>query len=187
MPYFFDVYGPFPVNRDGRNCPSAQPDFWRQAEARGEPISSAIGCYLFCISHGSKITPWYVGMTTARTGFRQEVFSPHKVRIYNECLNNRKGSPVIFLFPLCCNGPYRFSRAYSSGARVIEWLERMLMGFAYARNPAISNTRDMHFLKNTTVLGVFGTKSRGRPYTEVKEVCAALFGRRRSKEPVLTG
>jgi hypothetical protein len=180
MSYFFDVYGPFSVNRNGRDCPSAQRDLWHEAEQRGEGVSSAIGCYMFCISHGNTITPWYVGMTAARTGFRGEVFTSHKIGIYNECLNSNNGNPVVFLFPLCSNGRDRFSRAYSSGRRVIEWLERMLMGFAYARNPAMSNTRGMHFLKNTTVLGVFGEKRRGRPYAEVKEACAALFGRSRS-------
>jgi hypothetical protein len=52
----------------------------------------------------------------------------------------------------------------------------LLMAFAYAQNPAIGNIKDMRFLKNTTVRGVFGEPNRGKPPTEVNKACIALFG-----------
>jgi hypothetical protein len=175
--YFFDVYGPFSVKRDKGSCVSAQGDFWNEVKEWDDRVILAIGCYMFCLSFGStKITPWYIGMTVAKTGFAGEIFTPHKVQKYNECLGKRNGKPVMFLFPLCTASKNRFSKAYSSGEGVIKWLERFLMAFAYEQYPAMGNIKDMRFLKNTTVRGVFGEPSRGKPPAEVNKACAALFG-----------
>lgn len=190
--YFFDVYGPFPVSCEGHICAETQNHFWDLAEngARGdEGLSKAIGCYMFCILHGKNVTPWYIGKTNARTGFKQEIFTQHKRDIYNECIEAHNGRPAIFLFPLCCNSHDRFSKAYSTGKKVTEWLERILMGFAFRQNPDISNTRDMHLLRATTVRGVFGQKSKGQPHKEVVAARQALLGihPRKKRKPVLTG
>lgn len=74
----------------------------------------AIGCYVFCMKYGGKIRPWYVGMTVAKAGFRGEIFQQHKLEIYNECLDGRRGTPVMFLFSLMTSEGNAFSKAVSS-------------------------------------------------------------------------
>lgn len=69
----------------------------------------------------------------------------------------------------------RFSTAGSSGKPVIEWMERYLMMTAFARNPAITNVRDMAMLRRVEVPGLLG-KRPGRPHSDVQSVRQALFG-----------
>ncbi len=52
-------------------------------------------------------------MTVAKAGFKGEVFQKHKLGIYNEVLEQRKGIPTLVLFPLWTPA-LRFSKAYSS-------------------------------------------------------------------------
>ncbi|WP_336801348.1 hypothetical protein [Kaistia sp. MMO-174] len=173
---YFATYGPYEIPRSGGKINGRQSDFWRGIEELpdSEGISTAIGCYLFCIRHGEKIRPWYVGMTRAKLGFRGEIFQEHKQNIYNDCLKKQTGRPVIFLFPLITDGSDRFSKAASSKRREIEWLEIQLMGFAHRRNPNISNVRDMSFLRNIEVLGLIGRR-RGRPFREAQLIRKALL------------
>lgn len=174
---FFDVYGPFPVARHEGLYTSRQSAFWASAEdeaARGAAgLSQAVGCYMFCLKHGSSIRPWYVGMTVAQDGYKGEVFERHKLKIYNEVHGGRRGTGVMFLFPLHTPSG-RFSRG-ASNKPVVLWLERYLMMSAYARNPDITNIRDMRHLRDVQVLGVLG-KAKGRPHREVTDVRRALFG-----------
>lgn len=175
---YFDTYGPFDVCRTEGTVSGKQKQFWSDVKENAGPLAEAIGCYLFCIRHGTKYRPWYVGMTAAKTGFKGEVFQPHKLSIYNECLGKQRGAAVMFLFPLITDGEdYQFSRATKSKRQEIARLETTLMGFAYRRNPEISNVRDMKFLRNIEVLGLLG-KRRGRPFREAVEVRRALLGAR---------
>jgi hypothetical protein len=135
---------------------------------------------MFCLEDGETIKPWYVGMTVNQNGFRDEVFTDHKLRIYNDCIGRRRGRPSLFLFPLVLNADndrYRFSRAYVSAGPVIAWLEKTLMGLAYARNPEIRNVKDMRRLRTVTVRGIMGPPKQGRPHADVALARRALLGR----------
>ena len=178
---FFDVLGPFPIPRtDGRiERPGAA--WWRdEVVSYWEGIASAIGCYLFCLQDGNTIMPWYVGMTVNRSGCQGEVFTDHKLLIYNDCIGRRRGAPSLFLFPLVLNEDndnYRFSKAFKSARPVIAWLEKALMGIAYARNPSIRNVRDMTRLRSVTLRGIMGPPKKGRPHADVALARRALLGR----------
>jgi len=178
---FFDVFGAFPVpRRDGEICrPGAA--WWRdEVDSWWPGIASAIGCYMFCLEDGETIKPWYVGMTVNRKGFQDEVFTDQKLAIYNGCIAERRGRPSLFLFPLVLNADndrYRFSKAHKSAAPVISWLEKALMGLAYAQNPAIRNVKDMTRLRTVTLRGIMGAPRAGRPHAEVTVARRALLGR----------
>lgn len=172
---FFDTYGPLRLDRDDGAFVGHQAAFWKSVEDRYEGLSSAIGCYVFCLEHRNITKPWYVGRTWAEKGFGGEVFDKHKRDIYRKILKDRKGIPVIFLFPLGTSESMAFSKARKSSRKVISWLEIQLMGFAHRRNPEISNIKDMTFLKNVEVLGLMG-KRRGRPFREAQAVRHALLG-----------
>ena len=179
---YFDVYGPFEIPRSEGEIRRPGRKWWREQNDSydmGE-LSGAAGCYLFCLQSGTRFRPWYVGMTIAEAGFEGEVFTDHKLAIYNECVADRRGRPVLFLFPLVVNADYdeyRFSRARSSKKTVIGWLEKTLMGMAYAQNPEISNVRDMTRLKTVTVRGIMGKRAPGRRHDDVRRARPALFGR----------
>ena len=178
---YFDVYGPYDVARapkDKKKCMPKQPDLWAAAETQDTGLSSAIGCYLFCVQHGKGYTPWYVGMTTRKEGFKAEAFEPHKLGIYNECLSKKTGRPVLFLFPMLSASGSLFSKASGAqGKKTIEWLESTLMGMAFARNAELSNIKGMKHYRAVEVNGLLGPKRPGRPYKEVAAVRRAMLGK----------
>lgn len=107
---FFDVYGPFDVIVHARTRTGKQKLFWNNIALSYSNLHSAIGCYMFCLEFRGKTKPWYVGQTKARRGFRGEVFQPHKINIYNDCLRNYAGNPKMFFFTLTIREPdYKFS------------------------------------------------------------------------------
>lgn len=174
---YFDVFGPFDVDSEAIMSGRQQVRLWQEAESGLEGLSAGIGCYLFCLNRGGKLTPWYVGMTVARDGFKGEAFQPHKLEIYRKVLTNHPnhGRPQIMLFPLILRHSGRLGRGKSK-RRVIAWLERMLMGFAYWQNPDVENVRDMKFLRNVNVNGLLGKPIVGRPKHSVAHAAQALFG-----------
>jgi hypothetical protein len=180
MAFFFDVYGSFEVRRKAGLVTAAQGELWHEMDAFEEDLKESIGCYMFCLANGTNIRPWYVGKTEARGGFKAEAFTPHKLEIYNGCLEENRGRPRLFLFPLLtCDDDdrSRFSKNRSSGSKVIDWLEKTLMGMALQTNPGLWNTRDLTLPRSVTVRGIIGEKQQGRPYSEVAEARRALFGK----------
>lgn len=156
----FWSYGPFDVRilEDDRYWKRA---FWDAVaeydEDAGAPLKSAIGCYVFVMSRGTVIRPWYVGKTNAIAGFQGEIFTPHKLKHYKEiiglCASGWK--PQMLLFPLATAGN-RLSYAYKTDKPLIEWMERTLIGMGLAKNPQLFNTRDTKWLRECVVDGVFG-------------------------------
>jgi len=174
---FFDVWGPFDLVDDGGWITASQERLWDDVEERYEGLSHAIGCYMFCLQTPRRIKPWYVGMTLAQRGFRGEAFQLHKLNVYNEVIHRNgtpQAKPVLFFFSLMTPSR-RLSRAGTTGARAVRWMERYLMIAAFARNPAIANLRDMTFLRQVEVPGLLGMKP-GRPDHDVQAVRRALFG-----------
>jgi hypothetical protein len=179
MSHFFDVYGPFDIGRDEGRVRRPQVDFWAAVQDDDEGLESAIGCYMFCLAHGETIKPWYIGKTLAAGGFCSEVFTPHKLLVYNECLDYRRGRPQLFLFPMMtgdASDAGRFSRNRSQGRTIIDWLEKTLMGMALQRNDELWNLRDTTLPRSVTVRGIMGEARQGRPYAQVVEARKALFG-----------
>jgi hypothetical protein len=161
MSYFFDVYGPFGVDRSDGQIKRAGQSMWAQTEAQDEGLAKSWGCYVFCIQNGKNVVPWYVGKTWAEGGFRAEVFGDHKLDLYNWC-SEWKGQRTMLLVPLMTGGQDdvgQFSSNKGSHS-VISWLERTLIGRALDRNPELLNIRDTKLLRSVTVRGVMGSKSR---------------------------
>ena len=76
----YEVYGPFGVDMNTkRPWRERRAEFWESVENKAEGLSKAIGIYVFSTRHGAIRTPWYVGKTVAKTGFRGEVFQDHKL------------------------------------------------------------------------------------------------------------
>lgn len=179
MGFFFDVYGSFEIGRINGRVTGAQRELWREMDDCEEGLKTSIGCYMFCLANGESTRPWYVGKTVASGGFQAEAFTPHKLEIYNCCLEENRGRPRLFLFPLLTSDDderSRFSANRSSGSNVIDWLEKTLMGMALHRNPGLWNIKDLTLPRSVTVRGLLGSKRKGRPYADVAEARRALFG-----------
>jgi hypothetical protein len=132
-------------------------------EYEQKELERAFGVYVFGISWGEKLTPWYVGQTVAKTGFRGEIFQDHKLKKYNKIVRNHSGRPVMFLFPLLTPKD-RFSQNRAAfNKRLVDWVETMLFGLTLAKNEDCQNLRGMKFLKECTVNGVLGPHYPGRP------------------------
>jgi hypothetical protein len=172
MSYFFDVYGPYEIDRHEREIRRAGQSMWDHAEEQAEGLARAWGCYMFCIDNGQSAMRYYVGKTTAQGGFRDEVFADHKLRLFND-ISEYKGKRSMLLFPLLTGDEGHFSKNASSKP-VVEWLERMLIGLALDRNVDLLNLRDTKLLRSVTVRGVIGEKAKGRPYQEVQYARRAL-------------
>ena len=161
---FFDTYGPYPIATVGRTCISSQKEFKKTVEGikdrNGASFGGVIGCYIFCLEFNGRLRPWYVGMTVAKAGFVGEVFQKHKLKIFDECLSSHRGSPKMLLLPLVKSDVTNFSNARKSGKKVIKWLEITLMGFAFRRNPEISNVRDMSFFAQCRCSRSYGYTER---------------------------
>ena len=172
MSYFFDVYGPYEIDRDERKIKRAGQSMWDYAEEQAEGLAKAWGCYVFCIENRHNIIPYYVGKTIAEGGFRNEVFHPHKIKKYNT-LADFNGRRTMLLFPLISNDHGRF-RKPASHSHAIDWLERLLIKTALHRNPDLLNVKDTMLQRKVTVRGVIGEKAKGRPYQEVQYARRAL-------------
>lgn len=140
--------------------------FWDQFDELLPGVSEAVGCYIFSIRAGKGIRPWYVGMAEKQS-FRKECFAPHKLLNYNDCLSDRKGTPVLTLLPkLTATG--RFAKKGANGHRDIRFLENMLISTCLQRNTELLNIKSTKLLKELEVPGLINTP-RGRNNSEIIE------------------
>jgi len=173
----FDVWGPFDVEHLNGWFEGRQTALWDEVEDRSPGLSTAIGCYMFCLQTPRQIRPWYVGMTVSKDGFRGEVFAHHKRTVYGGVMakhGSPRSTPVLFFFPLM-TPQKNYSTAGRTGRDVIEWMEHYLMTTAFARNSAIANIKGMTLLRRVEAPGILG-KRRGRMDGDVLSVRRALFG-----------
>ena len=161
----FETYGPFDLERDFSDGWHGR--FWEAVEDAKEGLSNAIGCYAFCLTHGTRILPWYVGKTINLNGFQAEVFARHKMDHYRKILKNKtKHRASIFLFPLMKEGTgwwWSFSKNKTNGGQVIDRLEKTLICMALSKNPDLANIRDTKFQRDIYVNGILGGQWPGRP------------------------
>lgn len=180
--HFFEVYGPFAVpTNNKRKCVKPDDSWWRSEVDcyAGASPARGIGCYMFTLGREA-IKPWYIGKTWCQGGFRDEIFTGHKLNHYNTALAGRRGPPQIFLFPLITrhfhDDEWELSQDRTSTKRLIGWLERTLIGMALTQNPKLMNSRDTTFLRTVRLRGILGKNPTGRPHGEVADARRALTG-----------
>jgi len=127
-------------------------------------LPRAIGIYIFSTLHGEKYTPWYVGKTNAKAGFRGEVFQTHKLNHYiNASQRKRGGAPIIHLIAKVEPERGNYCRASARSGREIDELETVMIGMALRANPHVQNSKKTWFNKNCVVPGIMGAPLAGRP------------------------
>lgn len=156
-------------DRDRKRVDAAQ--FWKKAEENVAGLPEACGCYMFSILHGNNMTPWYVGMTEAKS-FRNEVFNQRNKKHFNQTLKTRSGTPWIFLLP-AMTPRSRYGKPSIIGHNSIRYLEFILIVMAVRQNRKIINTKYAQMLKNMYLPGVINPRP-GQPDEEVARLRNAL-------------
>ena len=93
----YSVAGPFAIPQQkvggGRTIATDKLDaFWDKCGGS----DTEHGCYVFCMTKGKGVVPWYVGKTAKRS-FRGECFTPDKLVKFNTVLLKKpKSRPVLF-------------------------------------------------------------------------------------------
>jgi hypothetical protein len=160
----YEVYGPFWAPRaETEATGDALRAFWDGIENMEPGLPRAIGIYVFSTCHGEHFTPWYVGKTNAKSGFRGEIFQDHKLNHYVSASQRKRGYPAIHLIAKVEPVRYNFCRASKRSGREIDALETVMIGMAMRANPSVRNSKKAWFNKTCQVPGIMGDASVGRP------------------------
>lgn len=174
---YYNAYGPFELPRkpgakkkvfDGSN--SAEKEFWERVEKQNKGLSKARGCYIFAMRGGGGINPWYVGQS--KTGFIKECFQPAKKNQYHNVINDKKGTPILFLIARHTSIGNTFSKGQLPKNEA-DFVERHLIGLALRKNPNLNNIQNTAFLKKLKIQGVLNNP-KGKPSMIVKELRSVL-------------
>ncbi|SKA22113.1 hypothetical protein [Consotaella salsifontis] len=160
----YEVYGPFWAPRaESEASGEALRAFWDAIDNMVPDLPRAIGIYVFSTCHGTNYTPWYVGKTNAKTGFRGEIFQEHKLNHYIGANQRKNGYPAIHLVAKVEPTRGNFCRASGRSGREIDELETVMIGMALRANPHVRNSKKTWFNKNCQVPGIIGSPIIGRP------------------------
>lgn len=169
----YEVYGPFSFSMD-QSIPwkDRRKTFWDEVEETEEGLSKAIGIYVFSIRHGETYTPWYVGKTAAKTGFRGEVFQGHQMNHY--IATQRNGERCMHLIAKVTASGKRFCKKSDKSVREVELLETTMIGMALQANPKVRNSMKTWFAKTCRVPGLIGPVKPGAPTLPSRSLRAAF-------------
>lgn len=158
----YEVYGPFFIDQDtSRPWTDRRAEFWGDVEDACEGLSRAIGIYVFSTCHGQTFTPWYVGKTAAKTGFRGEIFQDHKLSHYVS--TTKRGPRCIHLIAKVTPNAYRFCKTSDRSKTEIDILETVMIGMGLHANRDLRNNKKTWFNRNCYVPGIIGQPDPGRP------------------------
>jgi len=151
-------YGPVEIplmrRRIEHRDKSSLNEFWDNFDQICNGIPDSVGCYIFSIRARKGIRPWYVGMAEKQS-FRKECFTSHKLLNYNDCLSQRKGTPVLTLIPKHTK-TNRFASKGSNGHRD-----------SLQRNPELLNIKSTKLLRELVLPGLINTP-KGRKNGDIK-------------------
>jgi len=172
----FESYGPFKLDWEDETH-RWRANFWNEIESQEkyEGLSTAIGCYVFCLKFGDKYVPWYVGQTINQNGFKGEVFESHKIDHYDELMEEKpRHKPYLMFFPLMTEEHWNFSKNRSQGKEQIEWLETTLISMAINANPDLRNSAKTMYSRYIYVNGIMGEQDYGRRTNDAR-AAAKMF------------
>ena len=170
----YNTFGPFNVARSNSGqIHSKQKQLWSTANSKKSGVSSAKGLYIFGVktTRTKRIIPWYVGMTKSQS-FEKECFQPHKIIIYRDVMAlYKKADPFLFILPRLTPNGRLYKGIFSKD---IEYLEKLLIGYAYASNSSIMNKKNTKFWREITLPGVFNPPGRPPKSASMLSDCLQL-------------
>ena len=171
----YQVYGPYWAPRAEREATgNALRLFWDEIEELVPGLPRAIGIYVFSTCHGETYTPWYVGKTNSKKGFRGEIFQDHKLNHYVSARQRKRGHPAIHLIAKIQPVRGNYCKASERSGRQIDELETVMIGMALRANRDVRNSKKTWFNKNCQVPGIIGDAVVGRPSDAVATLRSTL-------------
>lgn len=155
----YALVGPVELPRDGKQL--SKESIKQQEFGSDEDellVDTCKGCYVFGIKWGSKITPWYVGMTNGQS-LRKEATADSNLLKYNGVLAKRAGTPVLFYLPRLTAGGKPTKQDLKGELENVEFL---LIGAALDENEDLLNKKKLTFLTELEVPGLFNV-GKGKP------------------------
>lgn len=178
----FAPYGPFEVPvTDGVPDRTLLNEFWQEVEETKPGLGSAIGCYVFAVRAGRGIRPWYVGKTD-RTGFKAEVFQPHKLLLYGDVLRGRRRGTALLYYIARQTPSGRLMKKKATENKVISRLEEMMIGTSLLRNSNLANKKATKHFREMRVPG-YMNESAGARSREAKQLARLLGVQRSTSRP----
>ena len=172
----FESYGEFDLDRafyELKKGKASRTKFIKELDEFKEGLSRAIGCYVFCLKHGVKITPWYVGKTTK--SFALEALHDRKLDKYGEAIrDNKRHIPCMLFFPKMTPKD-KFSKTENKQNLEIDWLETNLISIALKKNTDLINTSKTRMVRDIYVRGILGVQQKGQPTDDIKKI-KKIFG-----------
>lgn len=175
----YETYGPLELPRGYDNLlnfseydrKTMWDDF--EAEAAAPRLRDACGCYVFAVRAAKGMRPWYIGKAE-RQAFKNECFTPHKVKRYNEILQSTKrGTPLLFFFARKTPTRDVWSKPSALEYRDIDLLEDLLIGAALRRNKRLLNVQKTDLLRKMEVPGFINSR-RGKLNTTAAQMKALI-------------
>jgi hypothetical protein len=131
----FTPHGPHTVPTTKLNAgKTIDPDDIKTFWAANASLASRKGCYVFAMQAGAGLTPFYVGKATK--GFKQEVFTAHKLNKYAKALASYASGTPVLLFVLAPQG------TGATNLKAIKELEKYLIQRAADVNPNLTNIQN---------------------------------------------
>jgi len=160
----FDVFGPFELPQTKRrnriDDTRIKHEFWDNVDTRVNGLPEACGCYVFSIRAGKGTLPWYVGKAAKQT-FRKECIQPHKLVKYNRILDQRRGTPLLYLVArMTPTGRYSNMSTSTKGYADVDFLERLFIGMSLSRNRDLLNNQDTKMYGQITVPGILNSHGK---------------------------
>jgi hypothetical protein len=161
----FEICGPYElprVNGAVGRTPRLKNEFWEKVDASRDGLSTACGCYLFCLRGVVR----YIGKAEKQS-FKNECLTNHKLLIFNESLREVTGRPML-LFISKMTGTGRFATPSVNGHKDIAVLENLLIGLGLAKNKELKNISGTALMRGMQVPGVLNTQRGQTSATSVK-------------------
>jgi len=129
----FTPHGPFELQYDRTTKGTAfdTDHLWSDSEAGH--LKKSLGCYILAVKVGKSVLPFYVGLT--RASFGREIFNGSNLRKYHAALGSGKKYRVLLFL---IEHP---ERKKASETQFIGEVEDFFIATAFARNPALKNSK----------------------------------------------
>ena len=172
----YKIFGPFELpqteKRNRIDDKKIKNEFWERVDIEENDLPEACGCYIYSIRAGKGALPWYVGKAAKQT-FKQECLQAHKLVKYNEILNKRSGTPLLyFVAKITPTGRFSSIAGSKNGYVDIDFLERLFIGMSLNRNRDLLNLKDTKLYSQITVPGILN--SRKKPDKAARQLKSVL-------------
>lgn len=160
----FEVFGPYPVNRDAVFDSKWQREAWEDVDDEvGANLSGAIGIYVYSLRNGSNYKPIYVGVTTKQM-FRKEVFNQRNLGMVSRLNSKNKWQKGTLYLHLLAKKKEKHIGFVKPNRGWLIALESLMIFICRRKNPYLLNKKHTVWLDGVGIAGVTAADAiKGKP------------------------